>query len=137
MSEITEDTDLHPRVLKRHFVDTGEAKWEISTIRVIEDAENILEFFGVLRDLIDDVHWKYETMIFKLLEDGHRYTSTISGASSFGYYRTNESEDVVKAHDQIVTLIAERKLEPVIDTLHNLQVSPSIVKAMVEEERRG
>jgi len=133
---ITEDTDLHPRVLKRNYVDVGDAKWEISTIRVIEDPENILEFFGFLRDRIDDVHWKYETMIFKI-EDESRFKTTKLGASSFGYYRANESEDIVKAHDQIVSLISEGKLTPVLDTIHGLQISPNIVSAMVEAEQSG
>lgn len=136
---ITEDTDLHPRVLKCHYVDTGETKWEINTVRLIEEPENILEVFGVLRDHIDDTHWKYETMIFKILEDGSRFTTTKHrlSASSFGYYRSNESEDIVKAHDQIVSLIAEGKLIPVLDIKYSLQISPNIVTAMIEAEQSG
>jgi len=129
---ITEDTDLHPRSLKRNYVEIGEAKWEVSTAVLIEDPENIWEFFGFLSDLIDDVQWKYETMIFKI-EDENRVTKTGLGASSFGYYRSNESEDIVKAHNQIVLLIAEGKLTPVLDTIHGLQISPNIVNAMMAE----
>jgi len=136
---ITEITDLHPRVLKHHYVDTGETKWEINTVRLIEEPENILEVFGILRDQIDDVRWKYETMIFKTLEDGSRFATTKLrfSASSFGYYRSNESEDIVKAHDQIVSLIAEGKLIPVLDIKYSLQVSPNIVTAMIEAEQSG
>jgi len=134
---ITEDRNLHPRVLKRNYVDTGDAKWKISTIRVIEDPENILEFFGFLRDRIDGIHWKYETMIFKLIgENKTRFSTGKYGASSFGFYRSNESDDIIKAHNEIVSLIAEGKLIPVLDTMHNLQISPNIVNAMMESGSR-
>jgi len=129
---ITEDTDLDSQVLKRHYVEIDGAKWEISTVQLVKDPEDDFELIGLLSDLIQDVHWKYETMIFKILKDDARLSEFEFGATSFGYYRSDESEDVVKAHDQIVTLIAEGVLKPVEDTMHNLQISPAIVKAMTQ-----
>lgn len=127
---------LHYRVLKRSFVEFEDEgiKWEISTVLLEKDnPASIGEVLAVFRDLIDDIKWLYETMIFKLNADLTRVTYD-GGADSYGFYRSNSSEDIVKAHDQIVSLIVERKLTPVKDTQPNLQISPHIVKAMTEQD---
>lgn len=131
---VTEDTDLHYRVLKRHYVEVNDGKWEVSTIRVVEQPDHIGEAIALLSDMIDDVKEKYETMIFKIVEDGARYSNYELGAASFGHYRCNESEDIVKAHDQIVSLIADGKLKPIICKAHSDAISPHILKAMMREE---
>ena len=135
---VTEDTDLHYRVLKRHYVEVNDEKWEVSTIRVVEDPDHIGEAIGVLVDMIDGVTEKYETMLFKIGDDGFRYTSNKElrgrGAEEFGHYRSNDSRDIVKAHNQIVSLIAEGKLVPVKCKAHSDAISPHILKAMMKEE---
>jgi len=131
---ITEDTDLHSMALRHHYVEIEGEKWEIDTVQLVKDPEpdDIVSIFLVLTDHLLDIHWKYETMIFKI-ENEKRVTTIEDGATSFGYYRSNESEDIVKAHDQIVQLVAEGRLKPVKDEEpSNLQISPAIVKAMTQ-----
>lgn len=129
---------LHYRVLKRSYVKfEGEATWEVSTVLLEkQDPANFREAMAALRDIVDDVKWIYETMIFKLADDLTRETvdDWVYGSPSYGYYRSDDSADIVKAHDQIVSLIAERKLTPVKGTAPNLQISPHIVKAMTEQD---
>lgn len=127
---VIEDTDLHPRALKRHYIEVDGAKWEVSTVRLIEEPEDVLEFVGFIRDIADGIDEKYETMVFKLVDD-MRYSEYGYGATSFGHYRSNSSEDIVKAHDQIVSLIAEGKLIPVCDRDSEAEtVSTNVLKAM-------
>lgn len=129
---ITEDTDLDPRVLKRHYVELKGSKWEISTAQLIENPENPAEVLTVFSDMFDDIHWKYETMIFRI-DNEERFNIAKAGAWSFGHYRSNESKDIVKAHEQIVALIAEGKLkpQPIPEEQHRLQISANIIKAMM------
>jgi len=134
LAKITEDTDLHSRALRHHYVEIDGEKWEIDTVQLVRNPEpdDIVSIFLVLADHLLDIPWKYETMIFKI-ENEERVTTIEGGATSFGYYRSNESEDVVKAHDQIVQLVAEGWLSPVEDEEpSNLQISPAIVKAMTQ-----
>jgi len=134
------DADFdHPRVLKMQFVQTETVRWEVSTVRLAKEPESIMDIPGVMRDAIDDIIWEYETMIFKVNEKGERFCKdeiTPFHATSYGFYRSNESEDVVKAHDQITQLILEGKLIPVPDRNEesSLQISPAIVTAMVKED---
>lgn len=132
MAEITEETDLHHRVLKRHYIEVDGAKWEVSTVRLIEEPENPFEVVGMLRDILHGVDEKYETMIFKIVDEA-RVTPIEHGATDFGHYRSNDSEDIVKAHDQIVSLIAEGKLIPVWDEGEST-VSKHILEAMMRED---
>jgi len=127
---------LHYRVLKRSYVEFEDEgiKWEISTVLLEKDSPaNLREVAAVLRDLIDDVKWLYETIIFKI-EEGRRASPFVGGGSSYGFYRSDDSEDIVKAHGQIVSLIAERKLTPIAGTDSALQISPHIVQAMIEQD---
>lgn len=127
---ITEDIPLHPRVLKRHYVEAVDAKWEISTVRLVEEPMDPFEFISMVRDVITDIHWKYETMIFKIIEDKRE-----GDAFDYGHYRSDDSQDVVKAHDQIVSLIAEGKLTPIKSEEISSQISSHILKAMMKESR--
>ncbi len=130
---VTEETDLHHRVLKRHYIEVGDDHWEVSTVRLIEEPESIGEVAGLLTDMVDGVTEKYETMIFKKV-DGVRVSSIMGGANSFGHYRSNNSQDIVKAHHQIVSLIAEGKLTPVqTKENHGTTISKHILKAMMKE----
>ncbi len=136
---VTEDNYIHPRVLKRHYVEVNGAKWEVSTIRTVEEPDHVGEAIAVLSDVIDGVSEKFETMIFKIVDDdGARYTDIEKwrgiAATDFGHYRSNESQDIVKAHDQIVSLIADGKLIPVVCKAHSDAISPHILKAMMKEE---
>ena len=136
---VTEDTYIHPRVLKRHYVEINDAKWEVSTIRTVEEPDHIGEAIAVLSNIMDGVDEKYETMIFKIIDDdGTRYTDVKEmrgiAATDFGHYRGNESQDIVKAHSQIVSLIADGKLKPVECKAHSDAISPHILKAMMKEE---
>jgi len=129
MAEITEETDLHHRVLKRHYVEVDGTKWEVSTVRLIEEPENPFEVMGMLRDITHGIDEKYETMVFKIVDDA-RVTPIAMGATDFGHYRSNDSQDIVKAHDQIVSLIAEGKLIPVMEEGEST-ISKHILEAMM------
>ena len=130
---------LHYRVLKRSYVEFEDGiKWEVSTVLLEkENPANLREVVAVLRDMVDDVKWLYETIIFKIEEGGRRASPFVGGGSSYGFYRSDDSEDIVKAHDQIVSLIAERKLTPIAGTDPALQISPHIVQAMIEQDTRA
>jgi len=130
---ITEETDLHPRVLKRHYVEVNDVKWEVSTVLLVEEPESLGEAVRVLVDIVDGVTEKYETMIFKVV-DGVRAGPIAGGATSFGHYRSNDSQDIVKAHGQIVSLIANGRLVPVECKAYRTSISPHILKAMREKE---
>jgi hypothetical protein len=129
---VTEDTDLHHRVLKRHYIDVADARWEVSTVGLVEEPEDILEAFTFLVDMAHEISEKYETMIFKIDGD-ERVGSESGGATSFGHYRSNDSQDVVRAHIQMVELIAGGKLVPVECKSHSDRISPHILKAMERE----
>ena len=127
MVKVTEDLDLMSRSLKKHCVELEDVTWEVSTIRVIEDPENLGQMFAMLYDAYIGSDWKYETMIF--VRGDH--------TTDYGHFRSNDSEDIVKAHDEIVALIAEGKLVPIEDDHASSRVSPHILRAMIAETERS
>ncbi len=131
---------LHYRVLKRSYVEFEDEgiKWEISTVRLEKDSPaNLREVVAAIRDIVDDVKWLYETIIFKIEEGSRVPIDDPFRGASYGFYRSDDSEDIVKAHGQIVSLIAERKLTPIAGTDSTLQISPHIVQAMIEQDTRA
>lgn len=135
MPKVVEITELHHRVLKKTSIEMDSFEWDISTVRLVrEEPENPGEMIAIMVDKADDVKWLYETMIFKKV-DGIRVGPMMGAAVSFGYYRSDSSENIVKAHTQIVSLIAEGKLTPITSKVYDHQISSHIVKAMITEDQ--